>query len=194
MTLMEILSHLEEAEGPIFAVVDEEGRITRASRSFRRLTADDAVGRSLEEFIDSASRRGRSLDSATNKLVLREEQGALQTLDCSVHEVDEGLLIVGAKTFLVHSDLLEAKSQLENRLTLLNRELQRKVHELEKAQEEIRTLTGLLPICAYCKKIRNDNGYWESLELYITERVDVNFSHGICEDCLNKHFPDDADD
>jgi GAF domain-containing protein len=53
----------------------------------------------------------------------------------------------------------------------------------ERALAEVKQLRGLLPICAYCKKIRNDENYWEQLESYITERSGAQFSHGICPDC-----------
>jgi PAS domain S-box-containing protein len=64
------------------------------------------------------------------------------------------------------------------------------IRELKKALSEIKTLSGLLPICAYCKKIRNDEGYWEQIESYIKERSSVDFSHGICPKCMKQYFPD----
>lgn len=58
---------------------------------------------------------------------------------------------------------------------------------LEKAcHAEIKTLRGFLPICSYCKKIRNDRNYWEQLEIYIGEHSDASFTHGICPDCATK--------
>jgi hypothetical protein len=50
----------------------------------------------------------------------------------------------------------------------------------------IKRLTGLLPMCSYCKRIRSDQDYWEQLECYITEHSDAEFSHGICPACLDK--------
>jgi two-component system cell cycle response regulator len=69
------------------------------------------------------------------------------------------------------------------------RELEEANRELKKALETIKTLKGLIPICAYCKKIRNDGGFWQQLEAYIKEHADVNFSHGICPECVKEHFP-----
>jgi K+-sensing histidine kinase KdpD len=60
--------------------------------------------------------------------------------------------------------------------------------ELEAALAQVRTLRGLIPICAWCKKIRNDDGYWEQLELYITKRSEADFTHGMCPDCARKHI------
>jgi len=57
-------------------------------------------------------------------------------------------------------------------------------------QEEIKLLRGLLPICASCKKIRDDKGYWNYLELYMEDHSDVQFSHGICPECLIKWYPE----
>lgn len=60
------------------------------------------------------------------------------------------------------------------------------LQELQIALENIKTLRGLLPICAYCKKIRNDQGYWEQVETYIKSHSLADFTHGICPDCMKK--------
>ncbi len=70
------------------------------------------------------------------------------------------------------------------------RELERANRRLEKALERIRTLSGLLPICARCKKIRNDEGYWEQIESYISEHSDTVFSHSFCPECLAELYPE----
>jgi CheY-like chemotaxis protein len=56
--------------------------------------------------------------------------------------------------------------------------------------DKVKLLSGLLPICASCKIIRNDKGYWEQIEKYIHNHSDAKFSHGICPDCLKKLYPD----
>ena len=55
---------------------------------------------------------------------------------------------------------------------------------------ELKILRGLLPICSYCKKIRDDKGYWNQIESYITDHSEVEFSHSICQECLKKYYPD----
>ena len=65
------------------------------------------------------------------------------------------------------------------------------VARLEKALREVKTLRGILPICSYCKKIRDDEGYWNQVEDYVRKRSDANFSHGICPSCIKKHFPEE---
>jgi len=64
------------------------------------------------------------------------------------------------------------------------------ISELQKALNEIKTLRGILPICSYCKQIRDDKGYWEQIETYIHEHSDTEFSHGICPECAKKYYPD----
>ena len=56
------------------------------------------------------------------------------------------------------------------------------------AMKEIKTLSGLLPICASCKKIRDDKGYWNQLESYIQKHSEAKFSHGLCPDCMEKLY------
>jgi hypothetical protein len=63
--------------------------------------------------------------------------------------------------------------------------------ELRDALSHVQTLQGLLPICASCKKIRDDDGYWKQIEFYISEHSDAKFSHGICPDCMIKLYGKD---
>lgn len=62
--------------------------------------------------------------------------------------------------------------------------------ELQRALDEIRVLRGIIPICSYCKQIRNDAGSWERLEKYIVEHSEAAFTHGICPECYKKHHPE----
>lgn len=81
-----------------------------------------------------------------------------------------------------------ASMTARRRTALLNE--QRISAELQRALDEIKVLHGILPICMYCKQIRNDGGLWERLEKYISEHSDAAFSHGICPDCYQKHHPE----
>jgi len=63
------------------------------------------------------------------------------------------------------------------------------IHELQGALAQVNILSGLLPICAHCKKIRDDGGYWNQIEEYIKDHSEADFSHGICPECMKKHFP-----
>jgi phosphoserine phosphatase RsbU/P len=76
------------------------------------------------------------------------------------------------------------------RILTAERERDRLIEELRQALAKIRKLSDLLPICMYCKKIRDDKGYWSELEAYIRENTDTEFSHSICRECAQKHYPD----
>lgn len=67
------------------------------------------------------------------------------------------------------------------------------IGDLRQALEEIKTLQGILPICSFCKKIRDDKGEWEQVDVYIHKKADAQFSHSICPDCMQKYYPDDSD-
>jgi hypothetical protein len=79
-------------------------------------------------------------------------------------------------------------------LTGKNRELEKTNRELSKALEDIKQLKGILPICASCKQIRTDDGYWMNVEKYFATHSDLEFSHGICPECMTKLYPDYSDD
>lgn len=71
-------------------------------------------------------------------------------------------------------------------------EREKLIRDLQNAMSQIKTLSGLLPICAHCKKIRDDKGYWHAVEEYIHEHSEADFSHSICPDCLEKYYPEIA--
>lgn len=63
-----------------------------------------------------------------------------------------------------------------------------KNNQLEETLKEVRTLQGLIPICAQCKKIRDDKGFWQKVEVYLEQRSNARFTHGLCEDCMQKLY------
>jgi hypothetical protein len=63
---------------------------------------------------------------------------------------------------------------------------ERMVIELQQALAQVRTLRGLIPICAWCKRIRDDQGYWQQLEAYIRDHSEADFTHGMCPDCARE--------
>ena len=69
---------------------------------------------------------------------------------------------------------------------------QERADRLEKAQKEIKILRGIIPICTSCKKVRNDEGYWQQVESYISAHSEALFSHGLCPDCMEKLYPEYA--
>lgn len=80
--------------------------------------------------------------------------------------------------------------KINENLNLSHIKLQKKNQELEEALSKVKLLSGLLPICASCKQVRDDKGYWSQIELYIREHSMVEFSHGICPECAKKLYPE----
>jgi len=75
----------------------------------------------------------------------------------------------------------------------VEREREHLIEELRKSMEKVKLLSGYLPICASCKKIRDDKGYWTQVEAYIRSHSEVEFSHGICPECMHKLYPELAE-
>jgi sigma-B regulation protein RsbU (phosphoserine phosphatase) len=82
---------------------------------------------------------------------------------------------------------LRARVQVGVRVVELQMALAERVRELEEALSRVKQLQGLLPICSYCKKIRDDRNYWQQVEGYISEHSEAQFSHGICPECFEKY-------
>ena len=85
-----------------------------------------------------------------------------------------------------HHAELRARIRVGIRVLELQSKLAERVKDLEQALKQVKQLTGLLPICMYCKKIRNDGDYWQQVETYLSEHTEAEFSHGICPECYEK--------
>jgi hypothetical protein len=81
-------------------------------------------------------------------------------------------------------------TELQEHILILIHSLRVKQQELKEALDEVKTLSGLLPICSSCKKIRDDHGYWKQIDAYLTSHSDLLFSHGICPDCIKELYPE----
>jgi len=96
-------------------------------------------------------------------------------------------LEVGADDYIVKPfdrDELRARIRVGCRIAELQEALAVRVSELEAALANVKQLQGILPICSHCKKVRNDDNYWEQVETYISTHTDAEFSHSICPDCF----------
>jgi DNA-binding NtrC family response regulator len=104
---------------------------------------------------------------------------------------DENVALIavqsGAQDYLVKGQIDTSQLVRSIRYAM---ERQKLITELENRIREIKTLQGLLPICAWCKNIRDDKGYWKNLEAYIREHSDLTFTHGICPKCMKKVTPE----
>jgi len=83
---------------------------------------------------------------------------------------------------------LRARLHAGARVVQLQKALLERNHELEDALKRVKQLQGLLPICSYCKKIRNDRNYWEQVDAYVASHSEAQFSHGVCPDCFEVHL------
>ncbi len=122
---------------------------------------------------------------------------AYASLEQRFIDVYLAFLISTIVIYSIISLILESHDHEKNRLNEVNQLLEEKMEalnrinlDLEKALDKVQTLSGLLPICAACKKIRDDKGYWNRIEVYIEMHSQAEFSHGICPDCAKELYPD----
>lgn len=97
-------------------------------------------------------------------------------------------------THLKLSELQHELQQANQALASQLEEQRRLNEELQKALSQVKALSGLLPICSSCKKIRDDDGYWHQVEAYIAAHSEAKFSHGMCKDCIKKFYPEHSED
>jgi PAS domain S-box-containing protein len=91
------------------------------------------------------------------------------------------------------AELGKVNAQLQQDIAMrkvAEQEREKLISELQDAMSRIKTLSGLLPTCAWCRKVRDDDGYWKKVETYIEEHSDASFTHGICPECLQKNDPE----
>lgn len=112
-----------------------------------------------------------------------------QKLDMLLYQVHLAIFIISTVLLIaiVFSTYKANAHIAAQKRTELERE--KLIIELQSALDEIKTLQGIIPICSYCKQIRDDEGYWNKIEEYIQDRSGAQFSHGICPDCIKKHHP-----
>lgn len=187
---------LDESTDPIFNIL-EDGTYRYVNRAFSTpfgRTPEEVIGRRIYDIfsIDEAEKRMGVVKRAfatgetivfdvrvptpegdrfyiTSVKPIRDREGAVASVVCISKEITE-----------------RKRSELEQ---------ERLIRELQTALQQVRTLSGMLPICAHCKKIRDDRGYWNQIEAYICQHSDAEFTHGICPDCLRQHYaPEDIAD
>ncbi|NIM97066.1 MAG: response regulator [candidate division Zixibacteria bacterium] len=134
------------------------------------------------------TRRVRSLDLPSYVYIilltaLTEKERIIEGLDAGA---DDYITKPYDKTELL------ARIRAGNRVIELEKSLRQKNQELSEALAQVKQLKGLLPICMFCKKIRKDEDYWQQVEEYLFEHTEADFSHSICPECMQKHYPEYA--
>ncbi len=84
---------------------------------------------------------------------------------------------------------LRARIGVGQRIVQIQDRLASQVLELKRAIKQVKTLQGILPICSLCKKIRNDQGYWDKVDVYMRDHLEAELIHSFCPECLKKHYP-----
>lgn len=191
------LRFLESSRSCTLVGYDVKKRITRHNPLFCSILGiQDALltGRNVEEFI-APSNRDLLIAPATGleineKIQFVDTNGQIQPLHCQLFSVESEVYIIGERLMQTNTAILDTMGTLNNELTNLTRELQRKNKELAHANNTIKTLRGIIPICSHCKVIRNDEGYWKEVEVYVSEHTEALFSHSICPKCMVEFYPE----
>jgi phosphoserine phosphatase RsbU/P len=158
---------------------------TNGAEAWAVLQSDDAPSLAILDWmmpeLDGVEicRRLRSIPKATSPYLI------LLTAKAGKENVVAGL-DAGANDYLTKPfdrEELRARVQVGAQVLELQKNLAGRINELEEALAKVKQLQSLLPICSYCKKIRDEQNYWQRVDSYITEHANVQFSHGICPDC-----------
>lgn len=196
-SLSEAMSRLMvEHSEDILTIRDADGRIRYTNPSFERVMGykqEEMIGETGFDLIHPEDRPGvlEALDEfvkapgARDSIQYRARHAngswvSLEVVACNLldHPVVQGVLFSGR-------DISDRKRDEAVKDQL--------IWELKQALAGASTLAGLLPICASCKKIQNDDGNWEQIERYLRERAPVEFSHGMCPECAHLWFPEEGD-
>jgi len=175
---------LTKAEHDVVAV--EDG--LKALASIQKETPDMLITDWMMPDLDGLElcRRVRGLNLSSYVYII------LLTALTEKERITEGL-DAGADDYITkpfdRTELL-ARVRAGERIIQLEKSLRQKNKELSEALAHIKQLKGILPICMHCKKIRNDKNYWQQVEEYVAEHTDADFSHSICPECLEKHYPE----
>jgi PAS domain S-box-containing protein len=190
-----LLDNLLNASPDRIYFKDRQSRFIRMNHatavSFGLASADEAVGKTDADFFSEEHAREAYEDEqqiiATGEAILGKEEketwpdGHITWASSSKSAMrDDTGKIIGIVG--VSRDITVRKN--------VEKERERLLRELQSAFEKINTLKGLLPICASCKRIRDDQGSWADVETYIQHRSSAHFSHGICPECAGKLYPD----
>jgi PAS domain S-box-containing protein len=162
-TLANVLGYKkEEIIGrPIFDLYTPDSAVYAKSNIFPVFVKTGTI---KEEELQLQRKDGSTIDTSLNVSAVKDEKGNI-LLSRSIFR-----------------DITKRKQAEEEREKLIK--------NLQEALQEIKTLRGILPLCSFCKKIRDDKGYWEQVDVYIHKYSQADISHSICPDCAEKHYPD----
>ena len=170
-------------------IIDQNGKVYEANRQYATM-----LGYTMEETRElSVWDWDNNFRKETLREMIRSVDGTgdhFETLhkrkDGTFYEVE----ISTSATFYRGQKLIFCICRDISQRKQAEREREQLITELREALAEINTLRGILPVCSFCKKIRDDTGHWESVDVYIRSHSQADISHGLCPECAAKHYPD----
>lgn len=188
---------LVQNSSDIIAILDAQAAITYISPSGERILGhppEQLIGESALQFVhpqdlsavSEALNQVRQRPGVITSIEFRfqHQDGTYHWLEATGNNLLDNPAIQG---IVINARDVSQRKQAEE-------EREKLIGELQAALEQVRTLSGLLPICSSCKKIRDDAGYWHQVEEYIRDHSEVEFTHSLCPDCARKLFPEYYDD
>jgi hypothetical protein len=195
-------SYLTKSNGIAIAQLDLRLSIIDCNLGFMRLfnPRQKPAGEQLSDYLEIDADHIRCDEQL--KIPCSRKSGLDAINNCYLIQTDEGYLLFCDRLLLTESRALEQMGRLNDDLINLQRESVKKNHQLEKLRREldvriaelesaltrVKQLEGIIPICTYCKKIRDDQNSWQQLESYISDHSEAMFSHGACPDCLDEQM------
>jgi hypothetical protein len=188
--------YFQQSEHVLFVVLNSDFRIQSFNTGFQRIfnIRSDITNQSFTDYLLPESRHllqeVENLTGTPFTLNFRSTSDSPMSLNCYLYQTADEYVLIGERLMLTNDDMLDKMSVLNGELINLSRSLRKKNRELENAREKIKVLSGIVPICMHCKQIQDGEGYWNRLEHFITEHSEAHFSHCICPDCLQEHYPE----
>jgi hypothetical protein len=206
MTMPLVSTFLESSGFVHLTILEIGGRILYANPTLSKclkVGCAEITGKNFMNFLTGPD--GESLTGHLARAdVFPDEELLLNLVDADqvphslrfrIAPLGECFLLLGEPPREENQSLQEELIQLNNQLSVLSREnirkgrkLAQRALELEQTLSRVKLLEGIIPICMYCKQIRDDQDSWNQLEKYISEHSEAEFSHGICPACLDKHY------
>ena len=188
-----LLRYLEDSSHLAFAVVGRDLVLQESNSCFRKILGinGDVRGMDLRDFMDCQGKEcleNLGADSIESYFRFHTDSGKQIVLHARLYPGADYLYLMGCALETGDEVILNQITRLSNEMMNTSRDLKRRNRELRDANNRISKLSGIIPICMHCGKIRDDKGYWSNLEKFLRENSEAEFSHSICEKCAEKLY------
>lgn len=190
-----IEKYLKATDNLVIVTINEHLNIMEYNDAFLKIikSQDNLTGKNILDLLFFEYRGDNPfkdpLQEQPQRLIFISNNNTSFSLDCMIQRVGKDYLVMGGHLMLTQDQVVEKMTLLSNELINMTRELHKKNRLLEEAKAQIKVLSGIIPICSFCKEIRDDKGYWNQLEKFISENSEALFSHSACPKCMKKHYP-----